>query len=54
MEVLVFPDYGCYMLSGPNPLEVFSCLVADFNSDRVNKDIFISSVSDTVTLDQEG
>ena len=38
------------MLSGPNALEAFSCLVADFNSESENKDAFISSVSDTVTL----
>ena len=38
------------MLSGPNALEAFSCFVADFNSESENKDAFISSVSDTVTL----
>ena len=38
------------VLSGPNALEAFSCLVAGFNSESENKDVFISSVSDTVTL----
>ena len=35
---------------GLSRLWLVCCLVADFNSERVNKDIFISSVSDTVTL----
>ena len=38
------------ILSGPNALEAFSCLVADFNSGSVNGDVFISSGSDTGTL----